>query len=88
MECQLLYPPTHMPSPWPVRLPTCLHPHLGPLCSRPRQVLAPTLVARGRVFGSALHLNGADWRCIDKAYFDAPGRSEVDSGFPKVNSRG
>ena len=54
---------------------TSLFPSTAHLASpSAHQVLAPALVARGRVFESKLHLKGGDWRCRDKAYFDAPGR--------------
>ena len=41
------------------------------------QVLAPSLVARGRLFGSELAL-GAEWLQLDPPYFSAPGEASSD----------
>ena len=41
------------------------------------QVLAPSLVARARFFGSELAL-GAEWLQLDPPYFSAPGEASSD----------
>jgi hypothetical protein len=38
------------------------------------QVLAPSLVARGHIFGSKVSLK-EEWVCVDEPYFNAPGKA-------------